>query len=112
MKEQQRAQDGRGHVVLNRSCVSCVENLDPDRRCAVCDGALSVCALCGAAEVELFNKACKGALNIHQARAELKRLTASKASRREVLAFVQCLEASSLISSKGCDRIQELLMRT
>jgi hypothetical protein len=40
----------------------------------------------------------------------MKRLASSKASRKELLVFVRQLEASDLISSRGCDRIQELLM--
>ncbi len=100
----------KGHVVLNRMCVDCCLDVDPARPCAVCDGGLAVCALCGQAEIGLEETQCTGSLDIHKARIEMKRLASSKATRKELLVFVRRLEASDLISSRGCDRIQELLM--
>ena len=56
----------RSHVLLTSATCPCrhrpdEEARDPDRptRCLVCDGGLAICALCGAAEIEL-DEPCAG----------------------------------------------------
>lgn len=52
------------HVLLTPKTCKCrgktLEQLDRDGPCAVCDWGLGVCALCGAAEIEL-SRPCPGA---------------------------------------------------